>query len=128
MTTERRLARLILDLARNHPELAQLYEVNASEPVIVEGQENHSVFLILSGQFRISRDGRPICDDKGVPVVSTTGSILGELSALRGGVASATVAGDGVVFGIEMSVIQQQLADNQEFRKCMEELTQYRIQ
>ncbi len=128
MTTERRLARLILDLARNHPELVQLQDVNASQPVIVEGLENNRVFLVLSGQFGVSRGGQPICDDKGVPVVSTAGGILGELTALRGGGASATVAGDGVVFGIEMPVIQQQLADNQEFRKCMEELTQYRIQ
>jgi hypothetical protein len=128
MKTERRLARLILDLARNHPELVQLQEFHARQPVIVEDVENNHVFLILSGQFGVSRFGNPICDDKGAPVVLTAGGILGELSALRGGGASATVAGNGVVFGIEMSVIQQQLADNQEFRECVEEMTHFRIQ
>jgi hypothetical protein len=128
MTTERRLARLILDLARQHPELVELQEVNADQPVIVERMENHRVFLILSGQFEVTQLGRPIYNDNGSPVVSTAGSILGEMSALQGGDASATVAGNGVVFGIEMSVIQQQLADNQEFRECMEEMTRYRIQ
>ena len=127
-TTERRLARLILDLARRHPELVELQECTASQPVIVEGVENNRVFLILSGRFGVSRLGRPMYDAQGNPVISTVGSILGELSALHGGGASATVTGKGLVFGIEMSVVQQQLADNMEFRKCVEEMTRYRIQ
>ena len=125
--TERQLARLILDLARRHPELVELQEFTDSRPVIIEGVENNCVFLILSGHFGVSRLGRPMYDAQGIPVISTAGSILGELSALHGGGASATVTGTGVVFGIEMSVVQQQLADNREFRKCVEEMTRYRI-
>jgi CRP-like cAMP-binding protein len=127
-TAERRLARLILDLARDRPELIQLQEVNADQPVIIEGTENDRVFLVLSGQFMVTRNGKPICSDAGEPIVSTAGGILGELTALRGGVASATVAGNGMVFGITMSVVRQHLADDQAFRSCMEELTQYRVE
>ena len=124
---ERKLSRLMLDLARELPEVMQLRKVSAEKPLIIEEAENTYVYLALSGKLSIYRCGQPVHDRDDAPVVLTAGSIFGEISALSGGTASATVAGDAFVLGIPMTVIQKQLSCNPTFRTCMEELASYRV-
>jgi hypothetical protein len=123
--TERKLARLMLDLAWNLPEQMQLQKVSAEQPLIIEETENPNVYLVLSGQLRVYLRGQLLHDRDDNPVVSSAGSILGEISALSGGIASATVMGDAFVLGIPIALVQQHLSCNQEFRRCMEELASY---
>jgi hypothetical protein len=75
----------------------------------------------------ISRHGRLLRDENGVPIVVEAGGILGEISALRAGGATATVEGNGVVLSISKTIIQQQLASNPAFRQIMNEVANYRI-
>ena len=125
--TENRLARLILDLAREKPGLVQMKEVTEALPLTVEGVENTCVYLVLSGRLQVCRNGRPLLRHGGEEVAVSAGGIVGEISALGGGPASATVLGHAVVLGIEMTVIRQQLEDNPEFRRVMQELAGYRV-
>ena len=124
---ESKLSRLMLDLAREMPELMQLRKVSAQEPLIIEEAENTYVYLVLSGKLSVYRQGQPLCNKDDAPVVATAGSIFGEISALNGGVASATVVGDSFVLGIPITIIQKQLSCNPAFRTCMEELASYRV-
>ena len=125
--TERALAGLVLDLARNQPDLVRMKEVSAQQPLITEGAENSDVFLILSGELRVFRNGRPLREIGGSPVVVGAGEIVGELSALTVGKATATVAGNATVLCIAMSVIRQRLDEDPAFRGVMEKLAAYRI-
>jgi CRP-like cAMP-binding protein len=125
--TERQLARLILDLARNKSELVQMREVSSGEPLITEGIENGHVYLVLSGRLHVYRHGRPLCDESGAEVEVLAGGVAGEIAALRGGAASATVAGDGVVLAIGMSVVREHLEKDRAFKLGMEELTKYHL-
>jgi hypothetical protein len=123
---ERKLARLMLDLARNIPEQMQLYKVSSEQPLIIEGTNNPNVYLVLSGQLSIYLRGQRLHDRNNTPIVSSAGSILGEISALSEGIASATVMGNAFVLGIPMSFVQQHLACNTDFRYCMEALARSR--
>jgi CRP-like cAMP-binding protein len=124
---ERKLARLMLDLAWNFPEQMQLQKVSSEQPLIIEETNNPNVYLVLSGQLSIYLRGKHLHDRNDAPVVSSAGSILGEISALSKGIASATVVGDAFVLGIPTVFIQQHLACNPEFSRCMEELASYRV-
>jgi len=123
---ERKIARLILDLAWNFPEQMQLRKVSADQPLIIEETKNPNVYLVLKGQLSVYLRGQPLHDRDDTPIVSSAGSIIGEISALSEGIASATVVGDAFVLGIPMAFVQQHLACNPEFRRCMEELASYR--
>ncbi len=125
--TEQQLAKVILELARVHPELVQMKEVKPDQPLIREEETNDSLYLVLSGELIVSRNGKPLQDPQGETVVVGTGAILGEISALRGGVASATLAGQAVVLALAQRVIQQQLATNEPFRQSLEALAGSRI-
>jgi hypothetical protein len=124
---ELQLARLMLDLARDHPALVQLKEATRQQPLISEGSKQQYVYLVLSGLLSVSRHNHPLLDPAGQPVTVTAGGLLGEIALLRDGVASATVAGDAVVLSIAATVLQQQLADNPEFRQVLEAMAGYRI-
>jgi hypothetical protein len=124
---ERKLARLMLDLARNIPEQMQLQKVSSEQPLIIEGTKNPNVYLVLSGQLSIYLRGKPLHDRNNAPVVSSAGSILGEISALTEGIASATVVGNAFVLGIPIAIVQQHFACNPEFRRCMDDLSSYRV-
>jgi hypothetical protein len=126
-TAERKLARFMLDLARNIPEQMQLQKVSSEQPLIIEETKNPNVYLVLSGQLSIYLRGKRLHDRNNAPIVSSAGSILGEISALSKGIASATVVGNAFVLGIPIVFIQQHLACNPEFRRCMEELASYRV-
>lgn len=123
---ERKLARLMLDLAWNLPEQMQMHKVSDEQPLIIEGTKNPNVYLVLSGQLSIYFRGKRLHDMNNAPVVSSVGSILGEISALSEGIASATVVGNAFVLGIPISFVQQHLACNPDFRRCMEELARSR--
>ena len=125
--TEHLAARLMLDLARTQPELVQLQEVKAGQPLITEEVEHQNVYLVLSGELSVYRQGDLLRDQAGNPIRVAVGGILGEIAALRGGVASATVAGNAVVLRFTRSVIQQHAARNPTFRRSLEELVSYRI-
>ena len=124
---EGKLVRMMLDLAHELPEFMQLQKVSIEKPLIIEEAENAYVYLVLSGKLSIYRLGQPLCNKDNAPVISKAGSILGEISALGGGEASATVVGDAFLLGIPMTIIQKQLSCNQAFRTCMEELASYRV-
>lgn len=125
--TEQQLARLMLDLAREQPELVQLQEAKANSPLIREGVAHHNVYLVLSGELFVYRHGHLLRDQTGTPVRVTVGGILGEIAALRDGIASATVAGNALVLRFTQAVIQQQATGNPAFRHRLEELAGYRI-
>lgn len=126
-TTERLLARLILDLAKNQPELVEMKEVSAEKPLITEDAENSNVYLLLSGKLQVFRNNLLLRDKDGNPIVVRAGSVVGELSALSSGKATATVAGNATVLCIAMSLIRQLLAGDPAFRSSMEKLAGYRI-
>jgi tetratricopeptide (TPR) repeat protein len=124
---ELRLARLMLDLARQHPDLVQLEEVTRAAPLIIEGSEQQHVYLVLSGRLQVLRQQQPLRDQAGRPVIVGAGGLLGELALLRDGLASATVAGDAVVLSIAATVLKEQLANSVEFRQVLEAMAAYRI-
>jgi len=126
-TTERQLALLLLGLAKEKSEFVQIKDVAIGQPLIIEERESEHIYLVLSGKMYISRHGRLLRDENGVPVVVEAGGILGEISALRAGGATATVEGNGVVLSISKTIIQQQLASNPAFRQIMNEVANYRI-
>ena len=117
----------MLDLASNLPEQMQLHKVSSEQPLIIEGTKNPNVYLVLSGQLSIYLRDKRLHDKNKAPVVSSAGSVLGEISALSEGIASATVVGNAFVLGIPISFVQQHLACNPEFRRCMEELASSRV-
>jgi len=126
-TIEQWIARMIMDLARSQSEHVQMQETDDREPLIREATENKNVYLVLSGQLKAYRNGKPLFDDHGTAIIIQAGGVVGELSALSGKPASATVTGKAVVLGISMSVVQQQLKSDPAFRDIMKELAGYRI-
>jgi CRP-like cAMP-binding protein len=105
----------------------QLHKVSSEQPLIIEETKNPNVYLVLSGQLSIYLHGQRLHDRNNAPVVLSAGSILGEISALSEGIASATVMGNAFVLGIPISFVQQHLACDPEFRRCMEELARSRV-
>jgi len=126
-TLDRQLARLILELAKDDPDLVEFKEVEIYQALICENCQNDHVYLVLSGQLQIYRDGQPLLEPSGVARGVAAGEVVGEISALSGGLASATVCGNAVVLGISMSVIQQQLDTHPALRTSMEALARSRV-
>ncbi len=122
---EQQFAKVVLNMAKEQPELVGLRNVTADQCLIREGAVSEHVYLVLSGQLSIYRCDQHLCDQDGVPLVVAGGGILGELSVLRGGVASATVRGDAVVLSLSKTVVEQQLVSNPVFRRSMEQLASY---
>jgi CRP-like cAMP-binding protein len=118
---EHRFARILIELARDRPELVTLRDVKRNRPLITQGQESDSVYLVLSGQFQTYQDGELLIRD-GQPATVPPGAILGEISALWGSLPSATVVGDGAVLRIAKSEFLRQLDINPDFRESLEEL------
>ena len=119
---DRQLARFMLDLAKDQPELVEFKEVDAHQVLIREGYENDQVYLVLSGQLQVYRNGEPLLGQTGDARVVTAGDVVGEISALRGGPASATVRGRAVLLGISKQVIQTHLNRHPALRASMESL------
>jgi Cyclic nucleotide-binding domain len=126
-TAERQTAKLILDMAGNQRELVKMKEVTAGQPLLIEGKENENVYLVLTGQMYIYHNGRPLRDHNGVRVTVTAGGVLGEISALNGGPATATAKGNAVVLSISKAAVRQELRSDLAFRESMEKVASYRI-
>ena len=118
---DQNFAKVLIELARDRPELVSMRDVKRKRPLITQGQENDSVYLVLSGQFQTYRDGELLMQD-GQPVAAPPGTILGEISALRGCLPTATVVGDGVVLRLAKTEFLRQLNINPVFRESVEEL------
>jgi hypothetical protein len=126
-TLERQLTRLMLEMAKAQPESLQLRDVTSHESLIREGSENQHVYLVLSGSLHITRNNAPLRDAAGIPIAVTAGGLVGEISALRGTLATATVQGDAVVLAITQSEIRQQLALRPNLLMSLEDLMNYRL-
>jgi CRP-like cAMP-binding protein len=64
--------------------------------------------------------------DKG-PIMVKTGDIVGEISALKGGMPTASITGNAVVLRISKQEFQRQLEINRMFRDGVEELANTRL-
>lgn len=122
----RKLTKVMIDLARDHPELVQLQEIKYGKTLITQGQKTDSVYLVLSGYLHVYKDGRLLMEDKG-PITLKTGDIVGEISALQGGMPTASIAGNAVVLRISKQEFQRQLEINKMFRDAVEELANTRL-
>jgi len=116
-----RFARMLIELARDRPELVTMQDVTRYRPLITQGNESDSVYLVLSGQFQTYQDGELVVHD-GQPVTVPPGALLGENSALQGTLPAATVVGDGTVLRIAKTEFLRQLDINPDFRESLEEL------
>jgi len=116
-----RFARVFIELARDRPGLVTMRDVNRNRTLITQGEESDDVFLVLSGQFQNYQDGELVVPD-GQPATVPPGTLLGEISALRGCLPTASVRGDGVVLRIAKTEFLRQLDINPDFRESLEEL------
>ena len=116
----------MIDLARDHPELVQLRETQQERNLITQGQKLENVYLVLSGYLNIYVNGRLLTKDN-EPIMVKTGDMLGEISALKGGLPTATVTGRASVLRISRHEFQRQLAINEMFRDGVEELVDNRL-
>jgi hypothetical protein len=123
---DQKLTKVMIDLARDHPELVQLQEAKHGKNLITQGQESDSVYLVLSGYLHVYKDGRLLMKDKG-PIMVKTGDIVGEISALKGGMPTASITGNAVVLRISKQEFQRQLEINRMFRDGVEELANTRL-
>lgn len=124
---DQRFVRVLLELARDHPELVALEDVGRERPLITQGRESDSVYLVLCGSFKIFRDGR-LLKEHGRPVEALPGTALGEISALRGCLPTATVVGQGTVLRIAKAEFIRQMDLNPAFRESVEELAGMRLE
>jgi hypothetical protein len=124
---DQRFARVLIDLARDRPDLVSLQDVSRDQNLLTRGQESDSVYLVLSGQLQVYLNGEPLRRD-GQLITRGPGSILGEISALQGGLPTATVAGDAVVLRIATAEFRRQLDINPAFRESVEELVKARLE
>jgi hypothetical protein len=124
---DERFVRVLIELARDRPELVTLQDVKRDRPLLIQGHESDSVYLLLSGEFEVYQNGKLI-ERSGRPVIPPPGSVLGEISALRGCLPTATVVGDGVVLRISKAEFLRQLDINSVFRDSVEELVKMRLE
>lgn len=124
---DQRFVRVLIELARDRPELVALQDVKRDRPLISQGRESDSVYLVLSGEFRVYRNGELIVRN-GRTVIPPPGTVLGEISAIRGCLPTATVVGDGAVLRIAREEFLRQLDINPVFRESVEELVKTRLE
>jgi CRP-like cAMP-binding protein len=106
--------------------MVQLLETERSSPILMQGKETDGVYLVLSGSLAVTIHDLPVLDS-GKPVFITAGGIAGEVSAIQGGPATSTVAGDAVVLKISKDDFLRQVNVNQDFRKGLERLVELRL-
>lgn len=124
---DQRFVRVLIELARDRPELVTLKDVTHDAPLITQGRECRNVFLVLSGEFRTFVDGEVVVQD-GKPLIAPPGTVLGEISALHGCLPTATVSGSGTVLRIAKEEFLRQLEINPVFRESVEELVATRLE
>lgn len=124
---DQRFVRVLLDLARDRPNLVALKDVEGKHPLITQGLECNSVYLVLCGRFQVFQNG-VLLVRKGQPVSPAPGTVLGEISAIQGCLPTATVVGQGVVLRIAREEFLRQLDINPVFRSIVEELVTERLE
>jgi CRP-like cAMP-binding protein len=124
---DQRFVRVLLELARDRPELVALEDVGRDQPLITQGRESHSVYLVLCGRFLTYKDGK-LVKDHGRPLAALPGAALGEISALRDCLPTATVVGEGTVLRIAKAEFVRQMDLNPAFRESVEELVRVRLE
>jgi CRP-like cAMP-binding protein len=124
---DQRFVRVLLELARDRPELVTLEDVERKHPLITQGLECNSVYLVLCGDFLTYQDGELLMHDNR-PAAALPGTILGEISAIQGCLPTATVVGEGVVLRIAKGEFLRQLDINPVFRNSVEELVTVRLE
>jgi CRP-like cAMP-binding protein len=124
---DQRFVRVLLELARDRPELVTLQDVKRDQALITQDRKTDSVYLVLSGQFQIFQNGELLVRE-GRPRGPAPGTVLGEISALQGCLPTATVGGDGVVLRIAKAEFLRQLDINPAFRDSVEELVTVRLE
>jgi len=127
-TLDRQIARLMLDLAKEHPELLHLRDVSAGDVLIREGCENQHVYLVLSGHLTVCHSGQSVVGTDGRPIVITGGNVVGEISALRNIPATATVQGDASVLSLTVADLRAQLASHPILERSLSEIASFRTQ
>jgi hypothetical protein len=120
------LTKMLIDLARDHPECVQLREVKHGENLITQDQEADSIYLVLSGCLHVYKDGRLLMKDER-PIECRAGYLVGEISALKGGMPTASIAGNASVLRISKQEFRRQLEINRMFRDGVEQIADARL-
>ena len=96
--------------------LGAVRKVEAGEVLIDEGVDNSAMYLLLEGEFKVSRPDRPDRLTGLTLGYRGPGDIIGEYSLLDGLPAAATVTAEksGSVFRIEHGVLRELLASSAE--------------
>jgi hypothetical protein len=123
---DQRFVRVVLELARDRPELVKVEDVGRQHPLIIQGQACDSVYLVLCGEFLTYQDGALLMQGDR-PSPSRPGTVLGEISATRGCLPTATVIGEGVVLRIARDEFLRQMKLNPALRESVEDLVQTRL-
>jgi hypothetical protein len=124
---DQRFVRVLLELARDRPELVVLEDVGRERHLITQGCEGASVYLVLCGRFHVYQDEKLVMKDDH-PFTAPPGTVLGEISALRGCLPTATVVGEGTVLRIAKAEFKRQMEMNAVFRESVEELISMRLE
>jgi hypothetical protein len=124
---DKHFARVLIALARDRPELVSMRDITRKRAIIHQGLESEGVYLVLSGQFETYQNGK-LLERDGQPVLAPVGTVLGELSALRGCLPTATIVGEGVVLHLAKNEFLRQLDFNPAFRKSVEDLIGTRLE
>ncbi len=104
---------------------AKLLKYKANEPVIVEGQESDSLYLVKSGQLRVNKRH----DDNVYEVGSINpGDIFGEASVLYQSTAGAEVRAidDCELYAVPSSVVHEVFKSNERFLRATTQLAENR--
>ena len=124
---DQRFVRVLLELARDRPDLVALEDVGRERHLITQGCESTRVYLVLCGRFHVYQDGKLVMEGDH-PFTAPPGTVLGEISALRGCLATATVVGEGTVLRIATAEFIRQMGMNAVFRESVEELVRMRLE
>lgn len=124
---DQRFVRVLLELARDRPELVVLEDIVRKSRLITQGVTCDNVYVVLCGEFLVYQDGELLLQD-GRPVPVRPGTVLGEISVLQGCLPTATVVGDGVVLRIAQEEFVRQMDVSPIFRECVEKLARTRLE
>lgn len=124
---DQRFVRVLLELARDRPKLVVLEDIVRKSRLITQGVTCDNVYVVLCGEFLVYQDGELLMKG-GRPAMAQPGTALGEISALRGCLPTATVVGEGVVLRITRDEFMRQMDQNPVFRESVEELVRTRLE
>lgn len=124
---DQRFVRVLLELARDRPELVVLEDVVLKSRLITQGVACDNVYVVLCGEFLVYQDGKLLLQE-GRPIPVRPGTVLGEISVLHGCLPTATVIGNGVVLRIAREEFVRQMDVSPIFRESVEKLARTRLE